>query len=487
MMLFPSQDDNVSNMETNTRVYEGIGGLSPARKKNKGRAFLMYNNSNSNSQISLMESKKGDDLVPDCSYPLMGVISQDSNFSLSQFSQDFADRLGNMQVNHDNNNNTNHFLHDLHSQPFGVPTQPDDGFSLHGNSWKNEEKFTLPAVPVNRTARKYAVSEEKNGFYRTGSNSSSISNSQSGHHPHHNCPNTQMKVPRKAAAVTEPEKQIDLRTVHRNPFINPQNHPIEYYFQKFSKTTSSNNALKGYKPQKLWVGAFKDRPRYYTDFEEVALLGEGTFSTVFAVRHRLDGLLYAVKKIKEKINSENHQNLLLKEICSLSYLNSLQCPNIIQFYSSWIYDEQLFLQLEVCALGNLEDLISAKPSRTSIIRASLINAAFNQSLSSFSQSNDNNNHNNNNNDYLSSGSNNIYRADSYTSVEPASQNNYLTQPAFSQNNNNNNNNAAQNASSSSTDIVEKGIEEDLAWIILRELAKTLDFMHKRGNEKNIFP
>eukprot|EP00004_Rigifila_ramosa_P017586 TRINITY_DN4283_c0_g1_i5.p1 TRINITY_DN4283_c0_g1~~TRINITY_DN4283_c0_g1_i5.p1 ORF type:complete len:946 (-),score=165.18 TRINITY_DN4283_c0_g1_i5:99-2936(-) len=41
----------------------------------------------------------------------------------------------------------------------------------------------------------------------------------------------------------------------------------------------------------------KTRSRYFADFEEIALLGKGGFGSVFSARNRLDGHLYAIKKV----------------------------------------------------------------------------------------------------------------------------------------------------------------------------------------------
>ena len=51
-----------------------------------------------------------------------------------------------------------------------------------------------------------------------------------------------------------------------------------------------------------------------TDFEQEGIMGEGTFSTVFKSRNRLDGCLYAVKKLKRKITNRSSRIDILKEV-----------------------------------------------------------------------------------------------------------------------------------------------------------------------------
>jgi len=40
--------------------------------------------------------------------------------------------------------------------------------------------------------------------------------------------------------------------------------------------------------------------RYAKEFEELGKIGKGGFSTVYKAKHRLDGRLYAIKKIRIK-------------------------------------------------------------------------------------------------------------------------------------------------------------------------------------------
>ena len=63
--------------------------------------------------------------------------------------------------------------------------------------------------------------------------------------------------------------------------------------------------------------------RYDADFEEIGRIGEGGFGKVYKARHKLDGNLYAIKKIKlqKDINSEENKRIR-REITYLSGLNN---------------------------------------------------------------------------------------------------------------------------------------------------------------------
>lgn len=73
---------------------------------------------------------------------------------------------------------------------------------------------------------------------------------------------------------TVEEKQIELQAPLANPFLSTHTHYNEWYFSRPFLHTSLAY------PSKIWISAFKERPRYITDFQELACIGEGNFSQV---------------------------------------------------------------------------------------------------------------------------------------------------------------------------------------------------------------
>jgi len=63
--------------------------------------------------------------------------------------------------------------------------------------------------------------------------------------------------------------------------------------------------------------------RYKNDFEQLEEIGRGAFGIVYKARHKLDGNVYAIKKIKlsDKMNSDQNK-LIRREITYLSSLNN---------------------------------------------------------------------------------------------------------------------------------------------------------------------
>ena len=146
------------------------------------------------------------------------------------------------------------------------------------------------------------------------------------------------------AAASDPthdrSRQITLPAVAQNPF------------QHFSV-----GRFAGQPPQNMWISAFKPWPRFTWDFESQGVLGEGVQSLVYCARKRVDGCLYAIKKLRRQILTEKEGLLLTREVCALSAFSG--CPNILRYYSSWIEDGYLHIQTELCQLGSLDILVGA--------------------------------------------------------------------------------------------------------------------------------
>lgn len=147
-------------------------------------------------------------------------------------------------------------------------------------------------------------------------------------------------APRRQRSQVRPELQEERKVTILPPLVNPfvtESTSIHYPTQrtKQSKTT-------------LWLEAYKDRPRFITDFEVEYMLGEGAFSTVFCVRNRYDGMLYALKRLKTQFDEtdETKQSLAMREVCALAVLSS--CPQIIRYYGSWLEEGYLYIQTELC-------------------------------------------------------------------------------------------------------------------------------------------
>ncbi|KAF9539118.1 Eukaryotic translation initiation factor 2-alpha kinase [Mortierella hygrophila] len=76
-----------------------------------------------------------------------------------------------------------------------------------------------------------------------------------------------------------------------------------------------------------------DPTRYKHDFVEIGKLGKGGFASVFKARNKLDGIEYAIKKIRLRGGAKVRYEKIFREI---KFLARLDHKNVIRYYSSWL-------------------------------------------------------------------------------------------------------------------------------------------------------
>lgn len=104
-------------------------------------------------------------------------------------------------------------------------------------------------------------------------------------------------------------------------------------------------------------------PRFNNDFEDIEEIGSGGFGQVFKAKHRIDGKMYAIKRVR--YNTKKAE----REVQALAELNH---ANVVQYRVCWEgedYDPErsvnsdtsryktrcLFIQMEFCGKGTLEE------------------------------------------------------------------------------------------------------------------------------------
>lgn len=92
----------------------------------------------------------------------------------------------------------------------------------------------------------------------------------------------------------------------------------------------------------------KNEGRFAREFCSVTAIGQGQFSTVYRARNRIDQCDYAVKKTTRI--SRGLRQTQLREAFALANVSmeSAGCPNVVRYYSSWVEDERLHIQTELC-------------------------------------------------------------------------------------------------------------------------------------------
>ena len=144
--------------------------------------------------------------------------------------------------------------------------------------------------------------------------------------------------------------------MHRRPIARIQSPPC--YRNMFQDDNENEkDTFKEWRISRSLPSHQQPLSRFRVDFKELGCIGQGTFSKVFKVRHRIDGKIYAVKRtMKEVVPEQPEFGQFLQEAQVLAHLEPH--PSVVRYYGCWTETgidggERLFMQLELCdiALG----------------------------------------------------------------------------------------------------------------------------------------
>lgn len=107
------------------------------------------------------------------------------------------------------------------------------------------------------------------------------------------------------------------------------------------------------------------------DFEVIKQLGEGTFSSVYKVLRKADGLEYAMKKVKMAALSKKEKEAALNEVRILA---SVEHKNVIGYKDAFFEEKegQLCIVMEMADSGDLESKITQAKKIKSFVKESKI-------------------------------------------------------------------------------------------------------------------
>ena len=103
--------------------------------------------------------------------------------------------------------------------------------------------------------------------------------------------------------------------------------------------------------------------RYAEEFLELDTANKtrGKYGDVKIVRHRLDGMVYAVKITRNRIQrggSTNQERAVMNEV--FAHAAIVKHKHIVRYYNSWVENGRVYLQTEFCGGGTLADMIKIR-------------------------------------------------------------------------------------------------------------------------------
>ncbi|XP_066540455.1 wee1-like protein kinase 2 [Hoplias malabaricus] len=106
--------------------------------------------------------------------------------------------------------------------------------------------------------------------------------------------------------------------------------------------------------------------RYESEFLELGRIGVGEFGAVYRCVKRLDGCMYAIKRLRRPLAGSANEQLALKEVYAHAVLG--HHPHVVRYYSAWAEDDHMIIQNEYCDGGSLLDVITEKEEQGEFFR-----------------------------------------------------------------------------------------------------------------------
>ena len=98
--------------------------------------------------------------------------------------------------------------------------------------------------------------------------------------------------------------------------------------------------------------------RYQEEFVELSKLANGQFGEVNKARHRLDGIVYAIKITKKNLRANSYdEKMAMNEVFAHAAL--MKHKHVVRYFNSWVEQGKIFIQNEFCEGGSLEEKIKS--------------------------------------------------------------------------------------------------------------------------------
>lgn len=351
----------------------------------------MYREISFNSELSQSISFTPTDNNSNTSLPSIPSMTPSGNNFNHNSSYSISNQLSsslNLSNSNNNNNSNNSCCYVSPNKKRSRPISYSEEYDLNSNS-----NYLPPITTITNSINSVNTTNTKNSNLLFSSQDSVMNNLDNSTYHEESEIKTNLHLNKQ---FHEPLPVQNFHNRAYNQYNDNQNNP-----NKLQKTIDTPNVIQSvlnhFLPQPalkiskttIWLNSNEEKPRFRWDFVDIQDLGRGAHSSVYVARHRLDGSLYAIKKLNSYIDDKQPTFNDVKEVCANVALKG--CPNLVQYFGCWIEDSHLWLQLELCLRVNLDIFVISD----SIPIPSLSRP--NSSSMSFPSINDNDNHDNDDN------------------------------------------------------------------------------------------
>ena len=147
--------------------------------------------------------------------------------------------------------------------------------------------------------------------------------------------NTNLHSPTATTAQME-DLEMEARARKREAWLQEQQQadPTHKSATTFAVERKAETTLQTTKADEVKMTT-KKSGRYYSDYEDLGAVGRGGFGHVYKARNRLDGMIYAVKKIR--LDGDELQNRKTRN--EATTLAKLVHPNIVRYFAAWLEED----------------------------------------------------------------------------------------------------------------------------------------------------
>ncbi|CAF4957315.1 unnamed protein product [Pieris macdunnoughi] len=182
--------------------------------------------------------------------------------------------------------------------------------------------------------------------------------SGSSHHLHP--PSNQPAMDEDSAFISIAPEDIEEPKPRKQPLVNinpftPDGQAMNKKKRALSKTPNADSTPEN--PAKRLRES--NISRYNVEFQELGVIGCGSFGRVTKCLNKLDGCVYALKRSLRPVAGSYAERAAITEVYAHAALG--KHPHVVRYYSAWAEDDHMIIQNEYCDGGSLQQKMEHGP------------------------------------------------------------------------------------------------------------------------------